>query len=113
MPSRENNRMIESFIRAKERFLKPDGLMYPASGTIFLAPITDEFLYNEQCLKAKFWENSNFFGIDLSPVAEHATSEYLSQAAVGKCHIRFKFRALSHYLLYKMNRFLLHSKSDQ
>ena len=42
--------------------------MMPTTGSIILGPITDEALYNEQLAKIGFWNNSAFYGIDLSPV---------------------------------------------
>ena len=43
-----HERMLESYAIARERFLKPGGLMLPTTGSIVLAPLTDESLYNEQ-----------------------------------------------------------------
>lgn len=60
--------------------------MYPSSGTIYLAPITDEALYQEQIAKIQFWETTNFYGIDLSPALEQAYREYFSQPVVGYFH---------------------------
>lgn len=48
-----HERMIESYAIARERFLKPGGLMFPTTGSIVLAPLTDEALYNEQLGKNK------------------------------------------------------------
>jgi hypothetical protein len=33
--------------------------------------------------KGKFWSNASFYGIDLRPLAQEASSEYMSQAVVG------------------------------
>jgi hypothetical protein len=43
-----HERMLESYALARERFLKPGGLMFPTTGSIVLGPLTDEVLYNEQ-----------------------------------------------------------------
>ena len=43
-----HERMLESYAIARERFLKPGGLMFPTTGSIVLAPLSDETLYNEQ-----------------------------------------------------------------
>ena len=40
--------MLESYVLARERFLKPGGLMFPTTGSIVLGPLSDEVLYNEQ-----------------------------------------------------------------
>lgn len=79
-----HERMLESYVAARDRFLKPGGLMMPTTGSIVLCPFTDDALYKEHCARAAFWETSNFFGVDLSPVAAQAYQEYFSQAIVGK-----------------------------
>ena len=43
-----HERMLESYIAARDRFLKPGGLMMPSWGTIYIAPFTDSTLYQEQ-----------------------------------------------------------------
>jgi histone-arginine methyltransferase CARM1 len=58
--------------------------MYPSSGSIVTAPFTDFRLHKEQEGKLQFWNNYNFFGINLTPVVEQACDEYFSQAVVGK-----------------------------
>jgi type I protein arginine methyltransferase len=76
--------MLETYAAARERFLKPGGLMMPTTGSIVLAPLSDEALYNELLSKVSFWNNNAFFGVDLSPALEKANEEYFSQAVVGK-----------------------------
>lgn len=78
-----HERMLESYAVARDRFLKPDGKMYPTTGSMVFAPITDEALYKEQLGKISFWNNSDFFGVDLSSVLGRATKEYFSQPVVG------------------------------
>jgi histone-arginine methyltransferase CARM1 len=74
---------LESYTVARDRFLKPNGLMYPTTGSIVLCPYTDETLYREQLSKIQFWENNNFYGINLTPAVELAFDEYFSQPVVG------------------------------
>lgn len=38
-----HERMLESYIVARERFLKPSGLMMPTTGSIVLAPLTGQY----------------------------------------------------------------------
>jgi histone-arginine methyltransferase CARM1 len=78
-----HERMLEVYVIARNRFLKPGGLMYPSSGSIVFAPLTDEALFQEQVGKSVFWENSDFYGVNISNVRELATREYLSQPVVG------------------------------
>lgn len=79
-----HERMLESYVVARDRFLKPDGLMMPTVGSIVLSPFTDDVLYREHCARARFWENRNFYGLDLSCIVDHAYHEYFSQAIVGE-----------------------------
>jgi histone-arginine methyltransferase CARM1 len=78
-----HERMIESYICARNRFLKPGGKMFPSSGTIYLSPFSDESLYQEQLNKIRFWEVKDFYGIDLSGLVEQAYVEFFRQPVVG------------------------------
>lgn len=79
-----HERMLESYVCARDRFLKPQGLMFPSTGSIVLAPFTDDVLYREQLAKSQFWENNNFYGVDLSPLVALSVDENFSQPVVGK-----------------------------
>jgi histone-arginine methyltransferase CARM1 len=79
-----HERMLESYVTARDRFLKPGGLMMPTTGSIVLCPFTDDVIYKEHCARAAFWETNNFYGIDLSAAAGQAYHEYMSQAIVGQ-----------------------------
>lgn len=61
-----HERMLECYVKARDRFLKPGGKMLPTIGEIVAAPITDETLHQEQGLKASFWESQSYYGVDLS-----------------------------------------------
>lgn len=50
-----HERMIESYVTARDKFLKPDGLMMPTNGSIVFSPMTDEYLYMEQVNKGQLW----------------------------------------------------------
>lgn len=62
-----HERMLESYVVARDRFLKPGGKMLPTLGEIIVSPISDETLHQEQTMKASFWETDNYYGIDLTP----------------------------------------------
>ena len=64
-------------------FLKPKGMMFPNLGSIIFSPITDDVLYKEQLAKIEFWQNSNFYGVDLTSSLSRAYDEYFSQPVVG------------------------------
>ncbi|GBG61491.1 hypothetical protein CBR_g21834 [Chara braunii] len=65
--------MLRSVIVARDRWLKPDGLMMPSHATLYIAPITYEERYDEA---VEFW--NNVYGIDMSsliPLAKRCAFE--------------------------------------
>lgn len=78
-----HERMCESFLDARDRFLAPGGSVFPSAGTICLAPFEDKQLYNDTVNKAKWWLNNNFYGVDVSPFAALAFKENFSSPVVG------------------------------
>ena len=42
-----NERMLETYIIARDMFLKPKGLMFPNKADLCVMPFTDETIYNE------------------------------------------------------------------
>lgn len=76
-----NERMLESFLHAK-KWLKPNGKLYPTIGDLYCAPFTDESLYMEQATKANFWNQTSFYGIDLTSLKSAAFEEYFKQPVV-------------------------------
>merc|ERR1712066_534167 len=46
-----NERMLESYLAARDKLLKPGGKMFPDLANLFVAPFTDDALYNEQVAK--------------------------------------------------------------
>lgn len=47
---------------------------------MFLAPFTDALLFTETMGKARFWEQTTFHGVDLTPLYPEAKAEMF-----GKC----------------------------
>jgi histone-arginine methyltransferase CARM1 len=78
-----HERMLESYVVARDRFLVPGGLMMPTTGSIVLCPFTDDAIFKEQMDKVAFWTTTDFYGIDLSAVREEAVAEYFAQPIVG------------------------------
>lgn len=78
-----HERMLESYVLAREKFLKPEGRMFPTKGRMFFLPFSDWALYNEQTTKAQFWSKKSFHGVDLSHLYSEAVQENFSQAVVG------------------------------
>ena len=78
-----HERMCESFIDARDRFLKPGGSVFPSAGTICLAPFEDKTLWEDTANKARWWRNNNFYGVDVTPFAASAFREAFSSPVVG------------------------------
>ncbi|KAL2229763.1 probable histone-arginine methyltransferase 1.3 [Sesamum indicum] len=77
-----NERMLESYIIARDRFLIPNGKMFPTVGRIHMAPFSDEYLYIEIANKALFWQQQNYYGVNLTPLHGTAFQGYFSQPVV-------------------------------
>jgi histone-arginine methyltransferase CARM1 len=77
-----NERMIESYLVARDRFLKPGGKMFPNVGTLCVAPFSDAMLHYEQSNKDVFWKNTDFYGIDLTPAVPRCAKEHFRQPVV-------------------------------
>ncbi|KAI9032272.1 S-adenosyl-L-methionine-dependent methyltransferase [Hyaloraphidium curvatum] len=78
-----HERMLESFLFARDRYLKPTGAVFPSDGTIFLAPFTDASLWTQTMAKVRFWDQNNFYGVDLSPLSKEAKDEIFGMPVVG------------------------------
>lgn len=77
-----NERMIETYLIARDRFLKPHGKMYPSRCVLAVAPFTDAVLYEEFRSKADFWKQQQFFGIHLAAAHAAAVAETFRQPVV-------------------------------
>jgi histone-arginine methyltransferase CARM1 len=78
-----HERMLESYIAGRDRWLKPGGKMFPSNSTIFTAPFTDQALYDETVARGEFWDNDSFMGIDFSCLQEQSNVENFGQPVVG------------------------------
>jgi histone-arginine methyltransferase CARM1 len=74
--------MLETYIYARDRFLKPGGRMFPQIGRIHVAAFTDPLLYGEVAQKAAFWQQPGFYGVDVTSLFEPAAEGYFSQVIV-------------------------------
>ncbi|XP_031818137.1 histone-arginine methyltransferase CARM1-like isoform X3 [Sarcophilus harrisii] len=82
-----NERMLESYLHSK-KWLKSNGMMFPTSSDIHLAPFSDEQLYNEHYSRANFWYQQSFYGVNLSSLRGAALDEYFRQPIVDTFDIR-------------------------
>lgn len=83
-----HERMIESFLFAKRKFLKPELFgnefsLFPGIGSISLAPFTDGAMYADFKNRSKFWKTESFYGVNLSSMKEIANEQIFRQPVVG------------------------------
>ncbi|KAI5581119.1 hypothetical protein POPTR_008G222700v4 [Populus trichocarpa] len=94
-----NERMLESYVIARDRFLVPNGKMFPTVGRIHMAPFSDEYLFVEIANKALFWQQQGYYGVDLTPLHASAFGGYFSQPVVDAFDPRLLVApAISHVL---------------
>ncbi|KAI5451602.1 hypothetical protein NCC49_001586 [Naganishia albida] len=77
-----HERMVESYLLARDLFLKPGGSLYPSAGSLYFAPFSDEALFLETEAKASFF-NQTLFGTDFTPLSELSKQEAFEQPIVG------------------------------
>jgi type I protein arginine methyltransferase len=78
-----HERMVEAFLIARDRFLKPGGRMFPGTGRLWLAPFTDPELFQARTGAASFWSQRDFYGVDLTPMLDMAAEELFWMPALG------------------------------
>lgn len=68
-----NEQMIQTYLIAKEKWLKPNGMMFPESAHLYIAPLQMDFLHQEMIAKNESWlSKENFYNLDLSSIFENA-----------------------------------------
>ena len=78
-----HERMCESFVAARDRFLKPDGAMFPRTGTLCFSLLSDARLWQEVHTRGEWWNTSNFYGVDLTPFLAASRAEAFASPVVG------------------------------
>lgn len=94
-----NERMLESYVIARDRFLVPKGKMFPGVGRIHMAPFSDEYLFVEIANKALFWQQQNYFGVDLTSLYGSAFQGYFSQPVVDAFDPRLLVAPATHHVI--------------
>eukprot|EP01055_Gregarina_sp_Pseudo9_P003268 Gregarina_sp_Pseudo_9__3267@NODE_344_length_3099_cov_184_964379_g324_i0_p2_GENE_NODE_344_length_3099_cov_184_964379_g324_i0NODE_344_length_3099_cov_184_964379_g324_i0_p2_ORF_typecomplete_len470_score29_85PrmA/PF06325_13/4_7e14PRMT5/PF05185_16/8_9e08Methyltransf_16/PF10294_9/8_4e06Cons_hypoth95/PF03602_15/1_8e05Methyltransf_25/PF13649_6/4_1e05MTS/PF05175_14/9_4e05PRMT5_C/PF17286_2/6e03PRMT5_C/PF17286_2/5e05Methyltransf_23/PF13489_6/0_00044Methyltransf_9/PF08003_11/0_0019Methyltransf_31/PF13847_6/ len=74
-----NERMIESYLFARDHLLKPGGAMYPNRARLFLCLFSDAQLYSELLNKTSQWRNEDLYGVNVSCLAGKALEETFEQ----------------------------------
>ncbi|XP_070813863.1 histone-arginine methyltransferase CARM1 [Chaetodon trifascialis] len=96
-----NDRLMESFLHAR-KWLKPNGLMFPSSADIHLAPFSDEQLYFEHYARASFWQQRSFYGVNLSALHSAAVDEFFKQPIVDTFDVQILMaRSVKHCINFK------------
>jgi len=79
-----NERMLESYFFARDRYLTQEGKMFPNAGTIYISAFTDDILYDEMTSKSLFWQQNEFYGVDLTCLHQPAYSSYFTQVVIDQ-----------------------------
>lgn len=74
-----NERMLETYLYARDHFLKPGGKMFPQIGRIHVAAFSDDQLYTEVLSKSCFWLQQSFYGVNITGLYGAATDSYFAQ----------------------------------
>lgn len=85
-----NERMVETFVRARDAFGRVDALsgvsvpeMFPRLGRLHAAPFADDALWAEMDAKGAFWaEGKDAHGVDVTPLAGAARRAYFRQCVI-------------------------------
>lgn len=81
-----HERMLETFAAAGAKWRRsndPGFKMFPSIGTMFVSPFSDDSIYREQMAKVAFWNQTAFYGVDLSAMKQRAVENHFSQPVVG------------------------------
>lgn len=78
-----HERMVEAFVLARDKHLRPGGRMFPGQARVWLAPFIDPDLHQARISQAHFWLQKNFYGVDLTPLAEVAEDELFWMPMLG------------------------------
>lgn len=78
-----HERMVESFLLARDRYLGPGGTVFPSTGRIWIAPFCDRALHDSRLKAAEFWETRDFYGVNLSGFTRLAKERLFEMPAIG------------------------------
>ncbi|KAG2774871.1 Histone-arginine methyltransferase [Phytophthora cactorum] len=80
-----HERMLETFVTAGKKWRRPapSFKMFPSIGTMFMSPFSDDSIYREQMAKVAFWQQQDFYGVNLSSLRARAMDNHFSQPVVG------------------------------
>merc|ERR1719364_360677 len=70
-----NEKGCEGLFIARDRFLKPGGILMPDTATLHLAPWSDENVHTKHYTMPEIWKQKNFNGLDLTVLQERYEKE--------------------------------------
>lgn len=70
-----NERMLETFVIARKKFLKPGGRMFPTRADLYVMPFADQEIEDEQRYKAEFWKDTDYYGLDMTCLEAEAIKQ--------------------------------------
>jgi histone-arginine methyltransferase CARM1 len=80
-----NEKGCEGLLIARDRFVKPGGLILPDSATLHLAPFTDENMHTKHFTMPEMWQQKNFYGLDFSVLQQRWEKERLRTTITDMC----------------------------
>ncbi|WFD24498.1 type I protein arginine methyltransferase [Malassezia equina] len=78
-----HERMCETFIEARDKFLRPGGSVFPRTGSLCFSLLNDARLWQEVKARGDWWNMNSFYGVDLTPFTAEARDEAFSSPVVG------------------------------
>lgn len=78
-----HERMVEAFLIARDRHLAPGGKLFPGRANLWLAPFSDYALFEARQRAADFWQQKDFFGVDLSGLGSVAKDAHFEMPLIG------------------------------
>jgi SAM-dependent methyltransferase len=76
--------MLECVVFARDKWLKPDGLIFPYLAKLYMSPINFDKFYRERIL---FWEKP-VEGVNLTPLINFAKDEFLNARCLRSTEIQ-------------------------
>lgn len=78
-----HERMLDTLLSTRDRWLKPGGKLYPERAVLSLAPIEDVAAYCARQEQSAFWAQRDFFGVDLSCLSARGRDSAFECPLVG------------------------------
>ncbi|WFD05901.1 type I protein arginine methyltransferase [Malassezia vespertilionis] len=78
-----HERMCESYIDARDRFLRPEGAMFPRTGSLCFSLLSDARLWSEVHARGEWWNTENFYGVNLTPFLDASRKEAFMSPVIG------------------------------